>query len=144
MFQRLMLAWDGSPVSQRAFNVAVDLTRRFDGDLVAVSIAYSPAHAETEADRAESATAARRFLEESFAGVRDRADRAGVPVEHVIVEGDPPGDVLLEFAHEHGFDLIVCGHHHSTRAGRMLLHGVDERLVADARIPVLVVGERQR
>lgn len=144
MFQRLMVAWDGSPVAQRAFDMAVDLTRRFDGDLVAVSVAYSPAHAETEADRQESAAAATRFLKESFTRVRDRADRAGVPVEHAIVEGDPPGDVLLGYAHEHGFDLVICGHHHSTRAGRLLLRGVDERLVADARIPVLVVGERER
>jgi nucleotide-binding universal stress UspA family protein len=143
MFQRILLAWDGSEVARRAFSVAVDLTRRFDGDLTAVSIAYSPAHAETEADRAESAEAARRFLEETFASVRDRADRAGVRVEQTVIEGDPPGDAVLDYAHEHGFDLIVCGHHHTTRAGRLLLRGVDERLVADARIPVLVIGDRE-
>lgn len=143
MFGEIMLAWDGSKVARRALDVAIDLTRRYDGDLVAVSVAYSPARAETEADRAESAAAARRFLEETFAKVRDRAERAGVAVEHTIIEGDAPGDALLEHAHEHGFDLIVCGHHHTTRAGRLLLRGVDERLVADARIPVLVIGDRE-
>jgi nucleotide-binding universal stress UspA family protein len=109
-----------------------------------VSVAYSPAHAETEADRAESAEAARRFLVDTFAKVRDRADRAGVRVEQRVIEGDPPAEALLDHAHEHGFDLIVCGHHRTTRAGRLLLHGLDERLVADARIPVLVIGERSR
>ena len=39
--------------------------------------------------------------------------------------------------------VIVAGHHHAARAGRMLLRGVPEKLVADARIPVLVVGERE-
>ncbi len=141
MFQRLLLAWDGSQVALRAFDVAIDLARRYDGELVAVSIAHSPAHAETSPDRAESAAAARRYLQQSFAEVRDRADRAGVGVEHAIVAGDRPARALLDHAHEHGFDLIVCGQHHSRRAGRMLLRGVAEDLVGAAAVPVLVVGD---
>jgi nucleotide-binding universal stress UspA family protein len=141
MFQRIMLAWDGSEVARRAFGIAVDLTRRFDGELSALSIAYSPAHAETEADRAESAEAARRFLLETFAGVRDRAERAGLDVEHVVVEGDPPAAVILRHAHEHGYDLIVCGQHRRGRTGRLLLRDVPEKLVSAARVPVLVVGD---
>jgi nucleotide-binding universal stress UspA family protein len=144
MFQRFLLAWDGSQVAVRAFDVAIDLVRRYDGELVAVSIAYSPGHAETSSDREESADAARRYLEESFAEVRDRADRAGVPVEQVIIQGDHPARALLAHAHEHGFDLIVCGQHRSRRAGRLLLHGVAEDLVNAAATPVLVVGEGAR
>ena len=78
MFQRFLLAWDGSRVALRAFDVAIDLARRYEGELVAVSIAYRPGHAETSSDRDESAAAARRYLQESFTEVRDRADRAGV------------------------------------------------------------------
>ncbi len=48
MFQRILLAWDGSEVALRAFDLAIDLTRRYDGELSVVSVAYSPAHAETE------------------------------------------------------------------------------------------------
>jgi nucleotide-binding universal stress UspA family protein len=141
MFQRFLLAWDGSRVALRAFDVAIDLARRYEGELVALSIAYSPGHAETSADREESTAAARRYLQESFNEVRDRADRAGVAVEHEIIQGDHPARALLNHAHEHGFDLIVCGQHHSRRAGRLLLHGVAEDLVSAAVTPVLVVGE---
>jgi nucleotide-binding universal stress UspA family protein len=141
MFQRFLLAWDGSQVALRAFDVAIDITRRYEGELIAVSIAYSPAHAETSSDREESSDAARRYLQESFAEVRDRADRAGVTVEHHIIDGDHPARVLIDHAHHHGFDLIICGQHHSRRAGRLLLHGVAEDLVNAAVIPVLVIGE---
>jgi len=141
MFQRFLLAWDGSQVALRAFDVAIDLARRYEGELVAVSIAYSPGHAETSSDREESVAAARRYLKESFTEVRDRADRAGVAVEQQIIQGDDPARALLNHAHEHGFDLIVCGQHHSRRAGRLLLHGVAEDLVRAAVTPVLVVGE---
>jgi nucleotide-binding universal stress UspA family protein len=141
MFQRILLAWDGSEVALRAFDVAIDVTRRYGASLRAVSIAYAPGHAETSADRAESAAAARRYLLETFAEARDRAERAGVVVEHEVIEGEPPASALLAHAREHGFDLIVCGHHHSRRAGRLLLRGVADALVEDATTPVLVVSE---
>ncbi|HVV90780.1 MAG TPA: universal stress protein [Solirubrobacterales bacterium] len=141
MFQRILIAWDGSEVALRAFDVAIDLTRRFEGELVAVSIAHSPAHAETEADREESADAARRYLEATFAEVRDRAERAGVDVAQEVIEGEDATEALVAHAHDHGFDLLVCGHHHQRRAGRMLLRGVPESLVGRSRIPVLIVTE---
>lgn len=144
MFQRILLAWDGSEVALRAFDVAIDLGRRYDVELVAVSIAYSPAHAETQADRAESAEAARRHLAQTFAAVRDRAERAGVDVEHDMVTGDQPAAVLLDYCHEHGFDLIIAGHHRSGRAGRLLLRDIAPKLIAGATVPVLIVGERER
>jgi nucleotide-binding universal stress UspA family protein len=142
MFQRILIAWDGSALALRAFDVAIDVTRRYDAELVAVSIAYSPAHAETAGDREESADAAHRYLQETFGEVVDRAERAGVDVEHQIIEGQTPARALLDHAHEHGFDLLVMGHHHSRRAGRLLLRGVTQQLLADATIPVLVVSDQ--
>ncbi len=141
MFHRILIAWDGSRPARRALDLAVDHARRYQAEVVAVSVAYSPGHAETEADRVESVDAARAYLLETLAAVRDRADRVGVPLEHVVVEGDRPAESLLRYAHEHGFDLVVAGRHRRSRAGRVLLHGVAERLVSSSDIPVLVVGE---
>lgn len=80
-------------------------------------------------------------VEQTFAEVRDRAERAGIEVDFEAIEGDRPAEALLAYAHEHGFDLLVCGRHHARRAGRLLSRGVGESLVAKAGIPVLVVGE---
>ena len=121
MFQRILIAWDGSPLAQRALDVAIDVARRYDAELIAVSIAYSPAHAETAADRDESAAAAHRYLEQTFREVIDRAQRVGMNVAHEIIDADTPARALADYAHEHGFDLLVCGHHHTNRAGRLLL-----------------------
>jgi nucleotide-binding universal stress UspA family protein len=143
MFQRILIAWDGSDVALRAFDAAIDMTRRYDAELVAVSIAYSPAHAETAGDREESADAAHRYLQQTFREVADRAERAGVDVEHQIIVGETPARALLDYGHEHGFDLLVMGHHHSRRAGRLLLRGVTQQLLAEATIPVLVVGDEE-
>ena len=143
MFQRILLAWDGSEVALRAFDVAIDITRRYDAELVAVSIAYSPAHAETAADRQHTADGAHRYLTHTFDDVIDRAHRAGVEVSHEIIDGDTPADALTSYAHEHGFDLIVCGHHPSRRAGRLLLRGITRQLI-EGPVPVLVVSNGTR
>lgn len=140
MFQQILIAWDGSPSAEWAFDVAVDLARRYDAELIAASVAHSPAHAETAGDREESVDAARRYLEETFAKVRDRADRAGVPTEQAIIEGDDPATTIIDYAHEHGVDLLVVGHHESKRAGRFLIHGLAERTIERSDVPVLVVG----
>lgn len=143
MFERLLLAWDGSPPAQRALDVAVGIARRYGAEIVAASVAHSPTHAETEEDRIESVEAARRFLEGSFERVRDRAERAGVPIEHAVLEGEQPAVALVDYAHAHRFDLVVAGHHRRRRPGRLVLHGLADRLVASARIPVLIVGDRE-
>ena len=140
MFRRILVAWDGSEVALRAFDVAIDLTRRFGAELVAVSVAYSPAHAETAADREETEQAAHRYLTQTFADVLDRAERAGVSVEHEIIDGDTVAQALADYAQEHGFGLIVCGHHASRRAGRLLLHDVAEDLI-ERPTAVLVVTD---
>jgi nucleotide-binding universal stress UspA family protein len=143
MFQRIVIAWDGSELALRAFDVAIDVTRRYEAELVAVSIAYSPAHAETAADRAQSVEAAHRYLQATFADVADRAERAGVRVEHQIIDGETPARALLDHVREHGFDLIVCGHHHERRAGRLLLHDIARELLDRATVPVLTVADGQ-
>jgi nucleotide-binding universal stress UspA family protein len=143
MLQLILVAWDGSRPAEKAFDLALDIARRYEGELVAASVAHSPAHAETESDRIESVDAARTYLQETFDRVRDRADRAGVPVEQAIIEGDDPADDILRFAHEHAFDVVVVGHHRNTRPGRFLLHGLAEKLIAASPIPVIVVADER-
>jgi nucleotide-binding universal stress UspA family protein len=141
MFQRILVAWDGSRPAVLALDIALDIARMGDAEIVVLSVAYSPAHAETSEDRVESVEAARRYLEEAYARYADRPQRLGVPSEHVVVEGERPADAIRDYAREHALDLIVVGHHRSRRGGRFLLRGVAERLVENAGVPLLVVGE---
>ncbi len=141
MFQQILIAWDASRPAVHALDIAIDLARRYDGEIVAVSVAQAPTHAETREDRDESVAAAREHLEGTLGEVRDRADRVGVPLEHVIITGSHPAEDILRFAHDHGTDLVIVGRHSSSRAGRMLLHGVSDELARSAQLPVLIVGE---
>lgn len=140
VFQRILLAWDGSELALFAFDASIEVARRYDAEIVAISIAHSRAHAETSADRIETADAARRYLKQTFDDVADRAVRAGVDVSHEIIDGASTYKALRDYAHAHGFDLIICGHHRTHRAGRLLLHGITEALI-EGPTPVLVITD---
>jgi universal stress protein A len=67
----------------------------------------------------------------------------GVAVSTHVESGDPLHKIL-EFAKEHGSDLLVVGTHGRTGAGRWLLGSVAERLVRLAHCPVLTVPPHQK
>jgi nucleotide-binding universal stress UspA family protein len=141
MFQQILIAWDASRPAVHGLDVAIDLARKYDGEITAVSVAQAPTHAETREDRDESIEAAREHLEGTLGQLRDRADRVGVPLDHVIINGADPAREILHFAHEHGIDLVIVGRHSTGRAGRLLLHGVSDALARSAELPVLIIGE---
>lgn len=125
MFQRLLVPWDGSELAARALDMAVEFAQTYQAEIVVISVV---ADAELGVP-----------LAAEFEWARASADRAGVPIEHVVEVGRHPADALLEHAHGHGFDLIVIGHHRDAHHSALVLHGVTEHLVAAAAIPTLVV-----
>jgi nucleotide-binding universal stress UspA family protein len=70
---------------------------------------------------------------------RETSREPAVPI--LPDRGDHPAQLLIDYAHRHGFDMIVYDQHRSRRAGRLLLHGVADDPVRAAREPVLVVDE---
>jgi nucleotide-binding universal stress UspA family protein len=66
-----------------------------------------------------------------------------VQVEYFLLEGMPPADALLQLAEQQGCDLVVLGSHGHTGLLRLLMGSVTERVVRNARCPVLVVKHPQ-
>jgi nucleotide-binding universal stress UspA family protein len=131
MFQRILVAWDGSELAGCALDAAVEFASRYEAQIVAAAVV-------TEGD--ETSEEAHRRLGAAFADARAGADQAGVAISQEILDGHDPARDLLWYAHEHGFDLVVIGHHRDPKPGVLALHGVTEHLVSAADVPVLVVG----
>ena len=87
-------------------------------------------YAETEA---ESLEALGRVLDPSWGAVPS--------VETAVLRGDPVGEVV-NYATEHGIDLIVISTHGRSGLGHMLLGSVAERIVREAPCPVLTIRDR--
>jgi nucleotide-binding universal stress UspA family protein len=80
-----------------------------------------------------------RTEEKQKLDAREPPDR-GVPVERVLMEGEP-GEAILRAARERECDLIVMGTHGRTGLSRIIRGSVAEHVLRRAPCPVLTVKE---
>jgi nucleotide-binding universal stress UspA family protein len=149
MFQQIFVMWDGSELAERAFAIASDMAIRYEADVTAVCVvershpqhrslplaSHHPDHPRAGHALA-SANKAQALFAERHAGGGPEASRYQLE----IVYGHDVVSDLLDLAHEHAADLIVVGHHCHPSTQHLLPHGLTERLMLSAEIPLLVVG----
>lgn len=138
MYDRILVATDGSPTADRAATHAVGLARQSDAGLHAVYVietrtAYDNAIVDPE-------TVRENFRTEGEAALAAVAERAGsdLAVATAIREG-VPHEELLAYAGEHDVDLVVMGAKGGSAFKTLLLGSVTEAVIDAETLPVLVV-----
>ncbi len=140
-WRKICCAVDFSESSRLALEEAADLARRFDGALTLIHVFETVPVATTEGivsppDLVEQLSVElSRKLESWKAEAERRADR---PVRQTVLSGDPAMEIV-RFAREGEFDLVVTGTHGRTGLRHLVLGSVAEKVVRQARCPVLVV-----
>lgn len=149
MFQQIFVMWDGSELAERAFAIASDLAGVYEADLTAVCVVertHQQHHPlplpsrHQERPRAGHALASANRAQALFAEKHATEGPEASRCQLEIVYGHDVVSDLLDLAHEHAADLIVVGHHCQPSSQHLLPHGLTERLMLSAEIPVLVVG----
>lgn len=135
--QRILVGYDESEPSQRAFDHALELARRFNAELLVVSVVRIPesgllAEVEGAIDTAEE------HFKESFARMAERARELGVRMETQVVAGHP-AEQIVHLAELRHVDQIVLGSRGRSKVARWMLGSVSERVVRYARAPVTVI-----
>ena len=135
MIDTLVVVTDGSRSSERAVIVALDLARRFDAAVHALSV--------VEADERENGvqrptvTIGHERAERAVAAVVERADGE---VTASVREGSP-AEVIRRYAREHAADVVAAGTRGRHGEHRYLLGSVTEELVRTCPVPVLTVRQ---
>jgi nucleotide-binding universal stress UspA family protein len=135
--RRIVVAFDGSPPSNRALDFALRLARTNGARVWAVHVAAPPqaiAEPRTDEEQRSEPQAIARALEL----VRTGEHPGGVAVEVWVREG-AAAPVLLAAAREVEADLVVVGTRGLRGAGRLFLGSVSSAVLAGAGRPVLVV-----
>ncbi len=132
--QNILYATDFSPYSNLAYFHAVALAESHGARLMIVHV-YTPDSASAPDAGADGRAYWRGQLEQ----IRPLDPK--IPVEHVLLEGDPAEEILRRAADARA-DLIVMGTHGRTGLKHLLLGSVAEYVVRHARCPVLTVAER--
>jgi nucleotide-binding universal stress UspA family protein len=132
MFDSILVPTDGSPGSERAFEVAATLASTHDAAIHVLSVVDE--HGPTDDWDYDDDSPAEAFIESQA----DHVDTAGLSVTPAVREG-VVHDEVLDYADETDIDLIVMGTHGRTGVRRFLLGSVTEKVVRLADVPVLSV-----
>jgi nucleotide-binding universal stress UspA family protein len=124
-FQRLLVASDGSPYSQAAWELALAMAKQAESRLIGVAVAPE------EGDIIEAQAIMRRML--------TAASLAGVPMKGVNPQGVAPDTGIVQQAIKHEVHLIVVGSYGRTGLKKLLMGSVTERVIGDSPCPILVV-----
>ncbi|EMA56064.1 universal stress protein [Halococcus thailandensis] len=143
MYDRILLATDGTVASENASSHAIELAATHDAELHALYVvdeniytAYSgdeyldsaegPEHGLTEHGR------------ETLEAVRTDAEDRGIEVTTTVQHGNPV-ETITDYADEHDTNLIVLGTKHRSAEYRALLGSVTDRVLRLTSHPALVV-----
>lgn len=136
MFQKILVAYDGSAPAEQAFNLALDLAGKYGAALRVLAVARPPEFGE-EVETEAILNNSRKHLHHVLKPLKDRATGLGKAVEFEVVVGHPAERVVIE-AERWGADLIVIGHRGHGLMGRWLLGSVAKQVMHHATCAVLV------
>jgi nucleotide-binding universal stress UspA family protein len=138
--RELVVPTDGSDAAEHAADLAVALAGSTGARLHVVHVMDRGVIWE-DADARQVTDALSAAGKRAIARVVDRAETAGIDrVEHAVLQGAPHRRIV-DYAAEHGADLVVMGTHGRTGLERFLLGSVTERVVRLSGVPVLAVRE---
>jgi nucleotide-binding universal stress UspA family protein len=139
MFERILLAVDGSENALHAAKAAGDLARAVKSKELRIVVAYDPVPVYLGEPNLDHAITAR--MQESQ-GILQRAQEAvgkiAVEIHTELIEG-PVAEAILEVASTRQSDVIVMGSRGRGRLVGALLGSNSQKVVSHASCPVLIV-----
>jgi nucleotide-binding universal stress UspA family protein len=140
MYDRILVPTDGSDPAMAATEHALAVAERFGATVHALYVVDTDgiAHEAPELGLDVLRDALHEEGETATGTVETRAEAQGVDVTAAVVEGIAE-DAIVDYADEHGIDLIVMGTHGRHGVDRYLVGSVTERVVRRTDVPTLVV-----
>ncbi|NHV60268.1 MAG: universal stress protein [Candidatus Verstraetearchaeota archaeon] len=144
MYKTIMVGVDGSKPAEKAFEVAVDMAKRYDARLLIVSI-YSPPAIALLGDIPPYPPKVPKEVAEKIEPLlkkyEEQAKKEGVKVveSKIVPTWDNPGAGFVTEAEKQGCALTVIGSRGLTGVKRALLGSVAEYVVKNAHCSVHVV-----
>jgi len=120
MFQKILIANDGSPGAKKALRAAIDLAKRYGVDLYSISVEEDlPKYAATVGEVIEAQMKKSEYFRKINEEAKAEAAREGVVLHSDVLPGHEVGTIVT-YVQERGFDLLVIGFMgHSSVFGRI-------------------------
>ncbi len=139
MFEKILVAHDGSDGAQKAFNAAIELASRLKAKLHMISVEEDlPRYAETMLEVDKEKELQDTYFGQLAAQAKRRAALNSVTLDCSIVPGHEVR-AIVDFAKQGGFDLLVIGFLGHSAVYEHLWGGTSHNLTRMAHCSVLVV-----
>ena len=143
MYQRILVPTDGSDVTAKAVQTAIDLAKSSGGQLVTISVKepfpYSAISEMQPVPPQEFYDAQERIAAARVKAVVDASQSAGVACSGHTVEALHPWEAILDHAKAQQCDLIVMASHGRRGVAALLLGSETQRVLIHSTLPVLIV-----
>jgi nucleotide-binding universal stress UspA family protein len=142
-FRRVLAGYDGSPEAAEAVRAAAAIAARDGGHVVALSVVRQSPHADGDQEPRGEDASLRDQAEALFDELRlDAFAAALVRMSAQVVYADERklGQVVTDYATDHGFDVLVLGRQGSGRRRGTRLGQVADYAVLACPVPVLLTA----
>jgi nucleotide-binding universal stress UspA family protein len=130
MFKTIIVPTDGSKFAEKAEDVAISITKNFNGKLVVLHIID------------EKLIYPYEVLEEEGKNIlknaSKKAEEQDITADTVLIVGDPTHD-MSKIVEKIGADLVVIGTHGKAGLKKFLMGSVAENVIKTVEVPVLLV-----
>ncbi|MET3443186.1 nucleotide-binding universal stress UspA family protein [Variovorax paradoxus] len=147
MYKRILVATDGSSLSEKAVDTAIDLALMARAELVSVTVVHLMPYGyfegsmvlnqrEIEVTQEQADTAAQRMVD----AVRTAAVAKGVrSAQAIVMKSNQVAEAIIATAKNQQCDLIVMASHGRRSLARLLMGSETLHVLTHSHIPVLVL-----
>lgn len=146
MYQRILVATDGSDLSTTAVNSAIELAAAIGAELVALYVVprYPVSYFEggITISVEDIARTEKQWSDKGQAvvdAVQEQAKAQGVTAKAVVAQSDLIAESIMSAATKHGCDLVVMASHGRKGIKRVLLGSETQHVLTHSTVPVLVL-----
>lgn len=137
MFSKILVAYDGSAPAHKAYDVALDMAKKYRSQVHVIAVARPPEFAE-DVETEAALERAREHFGKQLGELESQAAHLELKPHLRVVTGHP-AEQIVRAAEQHKVELIILGHRGHGMFERWLLGSVSRTVIAYAPCAVMVV-----
>ena len=141
-FKNILVPFDLSSPSNKAFKVALDLAQKYDSKITLITCVegdawhhkFYDARADTQLLKAQTKVA-KKYMEK----LEETANKVGIKIKLQIIKSTSVAKDIATFAKSRKMDIIVISSHGRTGFDKLVLGSVANGVIQRTSVPVLLI-----
>jgi len=141
-FKNIIVAYDSSSFSNRAFKSALDVAEPNKSKITIVTVitgVYQPSIGFTMKYSEKILEKYTKTLQKTFSNLESAAQKKSIKISLKILQDPSVSKAITNYVNSHKFDLVVIGSHGRTGLNKMILGSVANSVTQKVKCPVMVV-----